>query len=78
MFYFEKLPHFLRYICLWLTIDSRFILYLENTKDFVTLYHVLFLTAGLTLNRCVAKIKVGNGLPLTGLPLHNLIVKSPK
>lgn len=45
MFYFEKRPHSLRYICLRLTIDTRLILYLENTTDFMTLYQVLFLTA---------------------------------
>lgn len=57
---------------------SRLILYFENTTDFMMLYHIYFLTAGLTLNRCVAQIKVGDGLPLTGLPLHSLIIKSPK
>lgn len=32
MFYFEKLPDYLSYICLWLTID---IFYLENTMVFM-------------------------------------------
>lgn len=30
MFDFEKLPDFLFYICLWLTVDTSLLLYLEN------------------------------------------------
>lgn len=35
MFYIEILLDFLHYIHLWLTIDTHFLLYLENTTIFI-------------------------------------------